>query len=74
MTADVPAAHGTWWTFYSDASGNGAVLNIEVERRRVVLTTAAGEVLSLTPTDVAMLLENLELALDHCVKPPTSRE
>ena len=74
MTADVPAAYGTWWSFYTDASGNGAVLNIEVEQRRVVLTSAMGEVLRLTPTEAAMLLENVESALDHCVKPDMPQE
>ena len=72
MNAETP--YGTWWTFYTDATGTGAVLNIEVVQRRVVLTTAAGEVLRLTAADAAMLLENVESALDHCVKPPTSQE
>lgn len=74
MTADVPSAYGAWWTFYMDASGNRAVLNIEMEQRRVVLTTATGEVLRFTPTEVAMLLENVESALDHCVKPDMPQE
>lgn len=72
MNAETP--YGTWWTFYTDAAGNGAVLNIEVELRHVTLTTATGEVLRLTPTDAAMLLESVELAVDHCVKPTTTQE
>lgn len=58
----------TWWAYYRDAAGTRSVLNIEVELRRLVLTTASGEVLRLTPTEAAMLLDNLESATDHCVK------
>lgn len=65
---------GSWWTFYTDASGTGAVLDIEVAQRRIVLTTASGEVLRLTPSEAAMLLENVESALDHCVKSSMPQE
>ena len=50
------------------------MLNIEVEQRRVVLTTATGEILRFTPTDAAMLLENVESAVDHCVKSAMPQE
>lgn len=40
----------------------------------LTFTAASGEVLRFTPTDAAMLLENVESALDHCVKPDMSQE
>lgn len=57
---NVPPLPGTWWTYYTDAAGKRAVLTIELVRRKILFTTSAGERLLLSPTELAMLIENLE--------------
>ena len=56
----VPSLPGTYWAYYTDESGNRAVLTIELANRRIALTTSAGERLLLSPTELGMLQENLE--------------
>lgn len=57
---NVPPLAGTWWTYYTDTAGRRAVLTIEHVGCKVLLTTSAGERLLLSPTELAMLIENLE--------------
>ena len=64
---NVPPLPGTWWTYYTDAAGNRAVLTIELQGRTILLTTSAGERLLFSPTELGMLLENLEVAAGEVV-------
>lgn len=67
---NVPPLPGTWWTYYTDPAGNRAVLTIEVRHPGILLTTSAGERLLLSPTELGMLLENLECAASEVVSSP----
>jgi hypothetical protein len=64
---NVPPLPGTYWTFYTDAAGKRAVLTIELVGRKILFTTSAGERLLLSPTELAMLMENLESAASEVV-------
>lgn len=68
MSADLPLSPSTWWSYYTDATGNRVTLDITVEGSRLLVTTATGEVLGMTLTELAMLMENLQSAADHQMK------
>ena len=63
----VPSLPGTYWAYYTDESGNRAVLTIELAGRRVALTTSAGERLLLSPTELGMVQENLDCVAQEIV-------
>ncbi|MFD0201447.1 MULTISPECIES: hypothetical protein [Saccharothrix] len=68
MSADLPLPPSTWWSYYTDATGNRVTLDITVEGSQLLVTTATGEVLGMTPTELAMLMENLQSAADYQMK------
>jgi hypothetical protein len=56
---------GGHWCFYTDATGNCVRLAIAVLDGAVSLTTASGEVLRFTGTELGMLMENLDSIIDR---------